>query len=332
MADTVLLDLKIEETQKRTMGQVSQSFVIRGFKKEFSLSNIYFASHVQRASGSSIFNKGGAMLIPNPSRLYFASGNTPKIFVYYEINNLTYEENNPSFYEANTVVKDLSGAEVFKNPRKQLKVASKNTSRIMVIPFAEFRSGVYSLTIEVLDIASGSRLEVAAYFKVDRGDAKETNILPMSEAEEKKYFSQIKYIASDQEKDIFNKLDARGKQEFLLHFWRSKDPDHETPENEFMIEHFKRLDVAERKFSGGNASDMGRIYIMYGPPLDIERQTPMMIGARSIEIWAYVLDGRTDFVFLDRDGDGKYVLIHSNHRDEYSNPDWQEQIRSWGDQ
>jgi len=332
LADTVLLDMKIEESQKATMGQVSQSFTIRQFEKEFSVSDLYFASHVQRASGTSVFNKGGIMLVPNPSRLFFVSGKTSKVFVYYEINNLTFDANKPSFYEANAIVQDLSGAEVFKNPRKQTKVTTKNTSSIMVIPFNEFSSGVYQLTIDVLDIASGLRHEVSSYFKVDRGEAGKTNILPMSEAEEKKYFEQIKYIATDQQKDIFNKLDPRGKQEFLLHFWKAKDPDPGTPENEFMIEHFRRLDTAERKFTGGNNSDMGRIYITYGPPVDIERQNPMMIGARSIEIWAYVLDGRTDFVFLDRDGDGKYVLIHSTHRDEYSNPYWQEQIRSWGDQ
>ena len=58
----------------------------------------------------------------------------------------------------------------------------------------------------------------------------------------------------------------------------------------------------------------------------IERDNAMMMGAQSIETWVYILDGRTDFVFVDRDGDGTYALIHSTHRDEYSNPGWKEQV------
>jgi GWxTD domain-containing protein len=330
IADTLLLDLHIKESQKNTKGQVSQLFKVRRFKNEFSISDFYFASHVQRAHGSSVFEKSGALLIPNPSRLFFVSGDAPKIFVYYEINNLTFDKNKPGYYETHSVVEDLAGNQVYSDPKKQIKITSENISRIKVIPIAEFASGVYHLTIEVVDVASGLRKEVSAYFKVNKGNTEATNILPMSEAEAKKYFDQIKYIATDQEKDIYNKLDARGKQEFLFHFWKSRDPDPDTAENEFMIEHFRRLDLAERKFKGGSASDMGRVYIMYGPPADTERQNTMMIGAQVIETWVYVLDGRTDFVFVDRDGDGKYTLIHSTHRDEYSNPDWREQITTRG--
>jgi len=331
LPDTVSLDLKIQESLNGSRGFVLQSFVMRSFDKGFSLSDLYFASHVQRAQGTGVFEKSGVMLVPNPSRLFFVNGETPKIFIYYEINNLTYHAGKPTYYEANSFIEDMAGNEVQSNSRKQIKVTSENTSRIKVIPISGFSNGIYHLTIEIFDIASGLRKEIGGYFKVDKGNANETNILPMSEAEEKKYFDQIKYIASEREKDLFNTLDARGKQEFILHFWKSKDPTPGTTENEFMIEHFRRLDVAENKYKGGISSDMGRVYIMYGPPEDIERENTMeMTGTRSIEIWVYILDGRTDFVFSDRDGDGSYTLIHSTHRDEYSNPGWRDQISGWG--
>jgi GWxTD domain-containing protein len=332
MPDTITLDLQIQESLMGLKGEVSQSFLARPFKKEFSLSDLYFASYAQRAGENSVFNKGGLMLVPNPSRLFFVNGATPRIFAYYEINNLTYDVNKASFYEVNTVVQDMAGKQMFNDPRKQIKVTSENTSRIKVVPISELNNGVYHLTVDVLDIASGLQQEVDGYFKVDRGGTRGANLLPMSEDEAQKYFDQIKYIATDQEKDIYSKLDPRGKQEFLLHFWKSRDPDPGTPENEFMIEHFRRLDEAEQRFKGGSSSDMGRVYIMYGPPADIERENLMIIGAQSVETWIYTLNGRSDFVFIDRDGDGKYTLIHSTHRDENYNPNWKDQISTWVDQ
>lgn len=332
LADTVLLSLKIQETKKGKEGEIAQAFKVRKFDSKFSLSDLYFVSHVQRSTGSGNFDKGGVMLIPNPSRLFFVSANSSKLFAYYEINNLTYDLNISNYYETEVAVQDLSGNEIFNEPRKQVKVASKNTSRINVIPISEFSSGVYRLTIGVTDLTSGSKSVVDANFQIDSGDIKETNILPMSEAEEKKYWDQIKYVANDVEKDIFKKLDPLGKQEFLFRFWKLKDNSPKTPQNEFMIEHFRRLAFVQNEIVGGISSDMGRVYIMYGPPVDIERENPMVIGARSIEKWAYAINGRTDFIFLDREGDGKFSLMHSNHRDELFNPNWREQVSGWGDQ
>ena len=83
----------------------------------------------------------------------------------------------------------------------------------------------------------------------------------------------------------------------------------------------------QSEFKGGISSDMGRVYIIYGSPVDIERQSSMLSSAQAVEIWSYAVDGRTDFVFIDRDGDGKFVLVHSTHRNEYSNPDWQENMK-----
>jgi len=305
---------------------VLQSFEVRRFENIFSLSDLYFVLHVQRANGASVFAKGGVMLIPNPSRVFFTSGGVSKIFVYYEINNLTFTAANPSFYEANTIVRDIAGNEMFISPRKQFKITSENSSRIEVIPIDDFGSGIYHLIVEVIDISSGIRRQIDGYFQIDKGDIKETNLLPMSEEDEKKYFDQIKYIATDQEKEVYSQLDPQGKQEFILRFWKAKDPDPETPTNEFMTEHFRRIAYVEQKFAGGIDSDMGRVYIMYGSPLDIERQTSTAGSAQAVEIWSYAIDGRTDFVFIDRDGDRKFVLAHSTHKDEYSNPDWQEKV------
>lgn len=323
----VVINSTIQESQTLTQGQVSQSFRVRKFENLFSLSDLYFVSHVQRSSGPHLFNKSGLMMVPNPSRVYFVQGDAPRIFIYYEINNLTYNKDNPSLYEISHHVKDISGNEISTNPRKQLPVTAKNTSRIEAIPIKNYKTGIYYLVVEAIDIASGLKQETMGYFQVDRGERKKVQILPMSKEEEKKYLSQIKHIASKKEIKLFKKLDSRSKQEFILRFWKSKDTDKSTPQNEFMIDHFRRLAFVEKEFKGGTDSDMGRVYIKYGPPVDIERENSMAASAQAVQIWSYAVDGRTDFVFVDRDGDGKFVLVHSTHRDEYSNPGWQDGLQ-----
>ena len=94
-----------------------------------------------------------------------------------------------------------------------------------------------------------------------------------------------------------------------------------------MVEHFRRMAIAEQMFRGGINSHMGRIYIQYGPPVDIERR-PISAGTSQIvEIWTYPINGRTEFVFVDLRGDGEYTLVHSNHPDEYQNPDWEKDLK-----
>jgi len=70
--DTLLFELKIEDSLMGTKGKVSQPFIVRKFENTFSLSGLYFSSHIQRGDGSSIFEKGGVMMLPNPARVFAA--------------------------------------------------------------------------------------------------------------------------------------------------------------------------------------------------------------------------------------------------------------------
>jgi len=71
---------------------------------------------------------------------------------------------------------------------------------------------------------------------------------------------------------------------------------------------------------------MGRVYIQYGAPIEIDRQVGVTGTAKSLITWRYTLDGITEFYFVDRTGDEQYVLVHSTHPDEFSNPDWREEL------
>ena len=156
-----------------------------------------------------------------------------------------------------------------------------------------------------------------------------TQILPMAEEDIKKYRDQIKYFATHEELDLFDKLDPKGKETFLLNFWRSKDTNPETPENEFMQDCFSRIHYANKHFKGrdsGLNSDMGRIFVIYGQPDDIENHT-MEFGTKPYVIWYYFTSGsgQHSFAFVDRNNEGIYTLVHSTVESEIKNENWMEQ-------
>ncbi|MCK4297684.1 MAG: GWxTD domain-containing protein, partial [Candidatus Marinimicrobia bacterium] len=93
-------------------------------------------------------------------------------------------------------------------------------------------------------------------------------------------------------------------------FWKGKDPTPNTQENELMNEYYMRVHYSNQHFSGFQAgwkADMGMIFILFGPPSDIERH-PFDIQSKPYEIWYYYEINRT-FVFVDESGFGEYRLI-----------------------
>ncbi|MDH7513911.1 MAG: GWxTD domain-containing protein [Clostridiales bacterium] len=88
---------------------------------------------------------------------------------------------------------------------------------------------------------------------------------------------EVVYIITAKEKDIFLQLETdREREIFIEAFWKVRDPDPNTPENEFKVEHYRRINYANqwlgREGPGqGWRSDMGRIYILLGEPQHIDR-------------------------------------------------------------
>jgi len=72
----------------------------------------------------------------------------------------------------------------------------------------------------------------------------------------------------------------------------------------------------------GYRTDRGRVYIMYGPPDDNERH-PNESDMRPYEIWSYHnIQGGVIFVFVQRSSTSEYELVHSTHRNELHDENW----------
>ncbi len=119
----------------------------------------------------------------------------------------------------------------------------------------------------------------------------------------------VVYIIEPAEKAAFERLNSDPEREkFIEQFWQRRDPTPATSDNEFKVEHYRRIAYSNQRFGwqGGPGwkSDRGLTYILYGPPDEIESHTGR-------EAWRYRhIDGVGDgviFEFVEREK-GDYRL------------------------
>ena len=125
------------------------------------------------------------------------------------------------------------------------------------------------------------------------------------------FLSKVRYIITGQEKKAFLKLPDSEKDQFIEEFWKRRDPDPYTEENEFKTEYLKRVEEAARLFAreskAGWVTDRGRIYILFGPPFDrIVNTMDEDPSGRCSEVWYY---GSFPVVFRDSTCMGSYKLV-----------------------
>ena len=121
---------------------------------------------------------------------------------------------------------------------------------------------------------------------------------------------QMRYIAfTDELKKIFKNKNIK-KEDKLLEFWKKRDPTPETKENELMNEYYRRVSFANSQFQTwqkGWKTSMGMIFILFGPPDNIEKNMSDING-REYQRWNYIRINRS-FTFLDYNGFGEFELL-----------------------
>jgi GWxTD domain-containing protein len=84
----------------------------------------------------------------------------------------------------------------------------------------------------------------------------------------------VVYIISPEERSAFLHLATNEEREqFIEQFWQRRNPDPDSADNTFKEEHYRRIAYANEHFSSGIPgwkADRGRIYIMWGPPDEIQ--------------------------------------------------------------
>lgn len=84
----------------------------------------------------------------------------------------------------------------------------------------------------------------------------------------------VAYIITDQERKAFLNLSNDEEREaFIEQFWQRRNPNPDSPDNEFREEHYRRIAYANEHYAAGKPgwkTDRGHIYIAFGAPDSID--------------------------------------------------------------
>lgn len=145
----------------------------------------------------------------------------------------------------------------------------------------------------------------------------------------KKWLNEdVVYIISPEERSAFLHLQTNEEREqFIEQFWQRRNPDPDSAENTFKEEHYRRIAYTNEHYSSGIPgwkTDRGRIYIMWGPPDEVDSnpsggsyERPASEGGGEtstypFEDWRYrYLEGigeNVELEFVDPTMSGEYKL------------------------
>ncbi len=327
------IDLKATDVNSLAEGESSVDAEVKQYTDSgLRLSDIQLAFNIVADTTDGRFCKAGQRVLPNPSGVFTHEGGM--LYFYAELYNLADPTVGHPEYELSFSVLNTTGKKVKDFGKQAHKKPGTSAVVISGINISTLSGGKYVLSVEAKDKQTGKKTNSAKSFIVLREPTEEELL-----ADEIKEFKQdVNYIATSAELKMFNDLNFVGKKTFIEEFWRKRDPNPATPENEFKIEHYRRINAANLNYSrsqedkDGWNTDMGRVYITYGEPSDIERH-PSVQGNKPWERWNYhKLEGGVYFIFVDEDGYGLYRLVHSDKKGEISYPEWEELLdegQSW---
>jgi GWxTD domain-containing protein len=305
------------------------------------LSDVELASTIRPGSKGGMFYKNTLDVVPNVGGLYIED---QKVFLYAEAYNLL-AGHDTSAFSIKTGVYDAVGKEVVARERQRRR-AGESTVIVDQFPVNTLRTGTYSLVLSIADsskkilTSSGRRFFVYNQtLGIDSTLIASSSTLPMpqymsmDESELDREFDWSRYCAVDDEKSQYSKLgkskdgktpeEVKGivesKKKFMSDFWRHREPG-------LREEYLARVAYSNANFRimarEGFRTDRGRVHIVYGPPDDVERH-PNETETRPYEIWSYNnIQGGVLFVFVLRNSAGDYELVHSTHRNELQDENW----------
>ncbi len=308
------LTLRITDLNSGRVGEVRKEISIEDWPDRLTLSDIQLAIAVEQDTVGGSFVKRGLRVTPNPARQF---GNSRSLlYSYGEIYNLEGEQ-----YEVKYSVLDRKGSLVKTLPSRKFSTPGPIALEVGAINVIALPAGEYSLKVEVND-GVGSTFSEAS-FTVAEPVLPREKLIATEQARE--VYTLINYVATQEELRFYNSLSDSGKEQYLVAFWKRRDPNPATPENEALEEFARRIMTADSEYGSqlqeGRQTDRGRVYIKYGVPDEVERR-PAELAYEPYESWLYYGGGGKQFVFVDHSGYGNYELVYSSVETELLDPNW----------
>lgn len=119
------------------------------------------------------------------------------------------------------------------------------------------------------------------------------------------FLEEVEPILSAAERDVFLKMETNPQRDrFIDEFWRRRDPDPETGNNEYRDAYYARRETAGERYRNVN-TDRGRMYLLRGEPAQII-EVEHCKYLRPLEVWFYG-GAREELLLFFKPG-GDYIV------------------------
>jgi GWxTD domain-containing protein len=302
----LLTDLTAERTSSTTI-PVEVPGVEAG---QIWLTDLFFGTVAKDTTGAA---SGSAVLIPNPSRSF--GDDLPRFAAAGEIVDNRHAGAPDSLYKLSYKV--LNEIQVVVAHGDTTVARRESRTPFLLRPgFGPLEPGTFRFALELTSpLVPTKGQKKATPIRREKSFTVEASAASAA-IDLKTTIDILRYIATDADIAEMDRLRTNEERRaFWDAFWRRQDPTPETERNEAMEEFYKRVRYADQRFGVGGPgwkTDMGRIYIQYGQPDEIVRN-PFRFDGPPEEIW-YYYQSRKTFVFVDRDGFGRYELDDKRSR------------------
>lgn len=326
---------------------------------KLALSEIEMATSLRmREDGddeNSSYRKGPLMIVPNPALTYVvptekvmqddkfedSDGAGALLSYYFEIYNAN--SFSPQGVLMHYQVLDASGVEKLTFD-KTLTPTTDTFADYGLIPIDTLPSGVYFLQVSMHGTASAATdsvytrkkfyvlnpNKIPAFQAVSESQEFEmSEFSTMTGEQVGEEYEQILPLLVFQERETYTALtDLKAKQKFLFRFWKNRDTNPATPENEALNDFRALIDYANHYFSTvktiGWRTDRGRVLRQYGKPDNVEAKQ-YNTEAKPYAKWNYYgLQGGIEFCFVELGSIEDFKLVHSTARNEIRETQWYE--------
>lgn len=354
---TYKIDLFVKDiNQTNSIDSVSTTLETGVFSNsQLEISDVELASSIKRKeeTSSQQFVKSLYEVIPNPGAL-FGEGSS-NIYYYYEAYNLIKNVMGRK-YKSVAFIKDSYGNKL-DNLGFQYRTKTKrhdSSVEIGMINIAELPTGKYVLMCGIADSAETILAAKEKDFFVFNPSVKNLKItiqggpnfaegshgpLDLLTAEQlDEEFEWMLHITTRDDRKFYKNLkNAPAKKKFILSVWFRNRPDERLFGLAYRANYLARVKISDKQFKSvfrpGWKSDRGRVFILYGPPLNVDR-FPSTNSKLPYQIWYFDNlkgQGGLQFVFIDRRGFSNYELIHSNLKGELQEPRWESLVERVND-
>ncbi len=307
----------------------------------FNLSSLMICSDLEFEAGNDEFHRNGYRVVPYAEKMFGTL--EPILFLYWE----EYKQL-PDTMCRYSISLIASRSSAPKNPLlvREKRIIGDRSFEVEAIPVRNLPTGSYIAQIIATTYPSGTvDTAISRFFVysdslppvVQKADTTHRIFNPdIVPAED------IHYIVEASILDMVSKLSLEEQRIWAENYWKDHDPTPRTPLNENMEQYRERLAAVDRfktNAKPGWQTDRGRVYLIYGPPDDIEdnafqtSQTSEIMddpsgGNKPFVVWRYnSIGGGVIFIFADVHLFGEYELIHSTMTGEVSDEHWYRRLK-----